>query len=92
MKEKIDYLMSRGYNYPKGWFMESPKRTTAMYFDELEKEVEEIAERNENILRQQISDTSTIYMSRYNSSMEEDLKSNKRLVMSRILAINEERK
>lgn len=92
MKEKIDYLRSRGFNYPNGWFMENPKRLTAMYFEELSKEVEEITERNESRLRQQISDTSTLYMARYHSSMEEDLKHNKRLVMSRLLTLNEERK
>lgn len=92
MKEKIDYLRSRGFNYPNGWFMENPKRLTAMYFDELSKEVEEITERNENILRQQISETSTLYMTRYHSSMEEDLKNNRRIVMSRLFELNEEKK
>lgn len=92
MKEKIDYLMSRGYNYPKGWFMENPKRTIAMYLEELDKENKSIYGSNSREVKDQIISMSKLYHSKYGTFMEDDLRSDRRNTIQRVIDLNDMRK
>ena len=88
MKEKIDYLMSRGYNYPQGWFIENPKRTIAMYFEELSKENKSIYGANSMVVKDQIISMSKLYYKKYGTFMEDDLRSDRRSTIQRVIDLN----
>lgn len=85
MKEKIGYLRSMGYNYPTGWFMENPKRTIAMYFEELSKTNSSIYGRNSMEVKDQIIEMSKLYHSTYDTFMEDDLISDRRSTIQRVI-------
>lgn len=90
MIDKIDYLRSKGYNYPLGWFEEDPSRLNAMYLRELAKENQEIRREQESSIERNISIISEEYSKRYDSSFEVDCSTNRHVALSRVIKITEE--
>ena len=89
MRDKIKYLVSRGYDYPVGWYMENPKRLIAMYLEEFHKEVDEITEHNLKNIDNQVKEISKLYYLKYNTHMKDDLLVDKRLVLERTMELTQ---
>lgn len=90
MKEKIEYLRSRGFNYPTRWFEEDASRLNAMYFKELARETQEIRREYESSIERRMRIISEEYSKRYDSSFEVDCRENRSLAISRVTIITEE--